>query len=57
MDVDEDGNFLLGKAGMKDQKKKRKIDPSRIQNISLLMEEIAALNNEKWSTPQPIIVK
>jgi len=42
---------------MKDQKKKRKIDPSRIQNISLLMEEIAALNNEKWSTPQPIIVK
>jgi len=57
MDVDKDGNFLLGKAGMKDQKKKRKIDPSRIQNISLLMEEIAALNNEKWSTPQPIIVK
>jgi hypothetical protein len=57
MDVDKDGNFLLGKAGMKDQKKKRKIDPSRIQNISVLMEEIAALNNEKWSTPQPIIVK
>ena len=57
MDVDKDGNFLLGKAGMKDQTKKRKIDPSRIQNISLLMEEIAALNNEKWSTPQPIIVK
>jgi hypothetical protein len=57
IDVDKDGNFLLGKAGMKDQKKKRKIDPSRIQNIGLLMEEIAALNNEKWSTPQPIIVK
>jgi len=57
IDVDEEGNFLLGKAGMKDQKKKRKIDPSRVQNIGLLMEEIAALNNEKWSTPQPIIVK
>jgi len=57
VDVDKDGNFLLGKAGMKDQTKKRKIDPSRIQNISLLMEEIAALNNKKWSTPKPIIVK
>ena len=57
MDVDKDGNFLLGKAGMKDQKKKRKIDPSRIQDTGFLMEEIAALNNEKWSTPQPIIVK
>ena len=57
IDVDKDGNYLLGKAGMKDQKKKRKIDPSRILNTDFLMEEIAALNNQKWSTPQPIIVK
>lgn len=57
IDVDKDGNYLLGKAGMKDQKKKRKIDPSRILNTDFLMEEIAALNNQKWSAPQPIIVK
>ena len=57
IDVDKDGNYLLGKAGMKDQKKKRKIDPSRILNTDFLMEEIATLNNQKWSTPQPIIVK
>jgi hypothetical protein len=55
IDLDEEGNYLLGKAGMKDQKKKRVIDPSRIKNVEFLMKEIAALNNETWK--QPITVK
>ena len=55
IDLDEEGNYLLGKAGMKDQKKKRVIDPSRIKNIDFLMQEIAALNNETWK--KPITVK
>lgn len=55
IDLDDEGNYLLGKAGMKDQKKKRVIDPSRIKNIDFLMKEIATLNNETWK--QPITVK
>ena len=55
IDLDKEGNYLLGKAGMEDQKKKRVIDPSRIKDISFLMKEIAALNNQTWT--QPIIIK
>ena len=55
IDLDKEGNYLLGKAGMEDQKKKRVIDPSRIKDIGFLMKEIAALNNQTWT--QPIIYK
>lgn len=55
IDLDKEGNYLLGKAGMEDQKKKRVIDPSRIKDIGFLMKEIAALNNQTWT--QPIIIK
>lgn len=55
IDQDEEGNYLIGKAGMKDQKKKRVIDPSRIGDVDFVMKELAALNNETWK--QPITVK
>ena len=55
LDQDEDGNYLLGRAGMKDPKKKRPIDPSRIDNLDFLMKEIAALSGTEWN--KPIIYK
>ena len=36
---------------MKDQKKKRRIDPKRIGDVDFVMQEIAALKEETWNKP------
>ena len=56
IDQDEEtGDYLIGFAGMKDQNKKRRVDPKRIGDIDFVMQEIAALKGETWN--KPIIIK